>query len=478
MSLRVPDPVILIGAFERHNFGDLLMGRVVAAFLRDAGMTPIAASILPSDLRRIGGLRVHGFASLARHLPPHTPIVHVGGETLSMGMETALRLDVPPGIRGKLAADLSRMGGVTGLDGREFAYLTPAAETIRGVPMEWRNRYFHALGGHQLRQADEAGISKVARNLREARWLTVRDSSSMQALRVGGLDGTRVVWDAGVLAGDLVTEDGPVDTGSGPYLLLQMGAGHFDAVKAELIGQISALRDEFSKVIIAVAGVAAKHDCPEDSRDFAEQLRARGMNAEYCPELEVGKVVGLIRGAACVLSSSLHFRMVALAHAVPRVSLALDKVTAWAREHDPDYPSGCAAGEVAGMVRAAMVVDRAGARALATRAREEGAMELRRLATAVAQSDRPSQIDLPGLARDVDGLPPMEDGMTLVPDAWLRETGERVESWRLAVSAAKEKTQAARAKQREAEQSVMVMRKSVVGRLAKPWLWLRRRMGR
>jgi Polysaccharide pyruvyl transferase len=477
MSTRVPNPVILVGAFERHNFGDLLMGRVVASFLRDKGMTPIPASILPSDLRRFGGLRVHGFGSLAGRLPSHTPIVHVGGETLSMGMETALRMDVPAGIQGKLAADLSRMIGVTGLDDREFAYLTPRSEHIQGVVVEWRNRYFHALGGHQLQKADEAIISKVTRNLKEARWLTVRDSGSMEALRGRGLDGTRVVWDAGVLAGDAVTEDGPVDPGSGPYLLVQMGTGHFDSMKAELIGQISALREEFPKVIIAVAGVAAKHDCPEASRDFAGQLRARGVNAEYCPELELGKVVGLIRGAACVLSSSLHFRMVALAHAVPRVSLALDKLTVWAREHDPDYPSGCAAGEVAEMVRAAMAVDRAGADALAVRAREEATSELRRLANEVAGSDRPSQIDLPGWAGDVDGLPPMEEGMTLVPEAWLRETGERVERWRLEASTAKEKTQAARAKQLEAEQSARAMRRSMAGRLAKPWLWIRRRMG-
>ena len=115
---------------------------------------------------------------------------------------------------------------------------------------------------------------------------------------------------------------------------------------------------------------------------------------------------------------------------------------------------------------------------LAKRAREEAASELRRLATAVAQSDRPSHVDLPGLAGDLDGLPSLEEGMTLVPDAWLREAGERVESWRLAASAAKEKTQAARAKQLEAEQSAMAMRKSLAGRLEKSWSWIRRRMGR
>ncbi len=481
MSARVDNPVILVGAFERHNFGDLLMGRVLAALLRETGMTPLAASILPADLRRMGGPRVHGFGWLAEHLPAHTPMVHIGGETLLMGMETALRLDVPAGIRGKLAADLARMRGVTGLDDRQFAYLTPASEHIRSVRREWRNRYFHALGGHQLHQAEVANILSVARNLAEARWLTVRDRGSAEAMRARGVEGIRVVWDAGVLAGDHAVEPWPVDTMAEqvvePYLLVQMGVGHAGPMKDEWIEQISALRGDFAKVIVALAGVAAKHDSPEEARDFAERLRARGVNAEYCPELEVGKVIGLIRRAACVLSSSLHFRIVALAHAVPRVSLALDKVTTWAREHDPDYPSGCAVGQVAGMVRAAMAVDRTGADTLARRAREEGMTELRRLVSAVAQSDRPSHIDLPGLAGDMDGLPPLEHGMTLVPDAWLREAGDRVERWRMAVSVAKEKAAAAKRKQMEAEDSLIRLRKSLAGRLAKPLLWIRRRIG-
>src|SRR5690606_29806495 len=62
-------PTILSGAFERHNFGDLLMGRVVEHFLRAEGMAVYPTGILPADLRGLGGLRVHSFADLAPCLP-------------------------------------------------------------------------------------------------------------------------------------------------------------------------------------------------------------------------------------------------------------------------------------------------------------------------------------------------------------------------------------------------------------------------
>jgi hypothetical protein len=478
MSIRVNHPVILVGALERHNFGDLLMGRVVAGFLRAVGMTPLAASILPADMRGMGGLRVHAFARLAGQLPPNTPIVHIGGETILMGMENALRMDVPVGIRGKLAADLSRMTGVTGLDDREFAYLTPASERIGNTRREWHNRYFHALGGHHCPRVDEATIKSVARNLAGARWLTVRDSASLEALGLRSVEAIRVVWDAGVLAGDITSDDAPEIAIPGSYLLVQMAAGHFDSVEEEMIEQIGMLKESFPKVVIAMAGVAAKHDSPDRASEFAERLRAKGVDVEHCPEVEIGRVVALIGRAACVLSSSLHFRMVALAHGVPRVSLCLDKVTAWAREHDPDYPAGCAAGHVAEMVRTAMAVDRSRARELSRRAREEGTNELRRLAAAVEGSDRPAHVDLPGLAGDMDGPLPLADGMAMVPEFWLREAGQRVEDWRSIALAAKEKAATARTKQREAEQNLLGLRKSFAGRLAKPLRWLQRRIGK
>ena len=33
MASSAPNPVVVTGAFERHNFGDLLLGRIMEVFL-------------------------------------------------------------------------------------------------------------------------------------------------------------------------------------------------------------------------------------------------------------------------------------------------------------------------------------------------------------------------------------------------------------------------------------------------------------
>jgi hypothetical protein len=85
-----PSPLILFGAFDRHNLGDLLLGRIAAE---------LAARLLPGrelrfaglavrDLRADGGARVEALAELAAEWKPprrDTPppgLLQVGGEIL------------------------------------------------------------------------------------------------------------------------------------------------------------------------------------------------------------------------------------------------------------------------------------------------------------------------------------------------------------------------------------------------------------
>jgi hypothetical protein len=56
-------PTILLGAFDRHNFGDLLFPHLAAALL--PGSRLIFAGLAERDLRPFGGHRTHALARLA-----------------------------------------------------------------------------------------------------------------------------------------------------------------------------------------------------------------------------------------------------------------------------------------------------------------------------------------------------------------------------------------------------------------------------
>jgi len=78
----MPAPVVLFGACDRHNLGDLLFAHVAAALL--PGRELVVAGLAERDLRAAGGHRVqslHGLAQQGRLQGAH--LLHVGGEILT-----------------------------------------------------------------------------------------------------------------------------------------------------------------------------------------------------------------------------------------------------------------------------------------------------------------------------------------------------------------------------------------------------------
>src|SRR6476620_11143606 len=73
---------VVFGAFDRHNFGDLLFAHVAAAFLKKRA--PVFAGLADVDLRPFGGHRVSALPHLPARLPDRrVDILHAGGELLT-----------------------------------------------------------------------------------------------------------------------------------------------------------------------------------------------------------------------------------------------------------------------------------------------------------------------------------------------------------------------------------------------------------
>jgi len=75
-------PTILFGAFDRHNFGDLLFPHIAATLL--PGENLIFAGLAERDLRPYGGHQVRALIQLAAEMGGQAAnILHVGGELLT-----------------------------------------------------------------------------------------------------------------------------------------------------------------------------------------------------------------------------------------------------------------------------------------------------------------------------------------------------------------------------------------------------------
>jgi len=270
-------------------------------------------------------------ADVALALPSEVPMVHVGGETIPCTLRDGLRMCVPPCLDRALAGKLADDRTVSRLEDRRFAYLTPARERIAGIEREWPYRFFYGQGASTLSAAADEVKTGVAEALQGARWVTARDPESVRFLQGAGVSSAAFSWDLGVLT--------PVLLGGGSTaletlndvrrrgdLLVHANAHFLEEHGEELARAIAALSSQFSSVTVGLAGLAANHDSIVSAARLAEMLRGLPIPVHFDGELHAGRIAARIRDASCVISTSLHYRILAMTFGVPRVSLPNAKV--------------------------------------------------------------------------------------------------------------------------------------------------------
>jgi hypothetical protein len=354
--MNIHPPPILFGAFDRHNFGDLLFPHLLAALL--PGRTFGFAGLAERDLRAFGGHRVTPLAPGATHL------IHAGGELLTCtawqaavmlrtpaeAAERIARYDADPAAAAAWAArELGTARAMPYVAGRDT--LAPGGRLI-----------FNAVGGVEWDLLSAAQHEEVKTALRSADWLSVRDHVTQAALRAEGIAAS-LCPDPAVMVeqcfGEVIRrhrQQGPVkdmrDAFPQGYLACQFSADFADDAS------LDALAQGLSKVVAATslgvalfrAGAAPWHDDPA----LVEKLQRRlppGM-ARLFPSLHLWDICALIAASRGVVSSSLHGRIVALAYGLPRVSLAPpqqdsrpDKRAAFAETWEPDAIPGSVAAD-------------------------------------------------------------------------------------------------------------------------------------
>lgn len=325
-------PVILFGAFDRHNFGDLLFPHLVEAML--PGKRLVFAGLAPRDLRCYGGHRVRPLAQLAaeyREQPVH--ILHVGGELLTCDAWQAAVMLLPPDQAQEVITRLDRQQqqarewargqlGISALAPYTVSrQLFPAAATV----------VYNAVGGVDLAERDPALRIEVLENLKAADVLSVRDRQTWAALQAGGI-AARLMPDPAVMVAELfgATIRRQALEGETAHILTAFPQGYVavqfsadfgdDATLRTIAAQLDRIADSLGVgVVLFRAGAAPWHD---DLRCY-EQVAAcmRNPAVKLFTSLHLWDICALIAGSRAYAGSSLHGRIVAAAFALPRLSL-------------------------------------------------------------------------------------------------------------------------------------------------------------
>lgn len=360
-------PLVVYGAFDRHNLGDLLFARIADALL--AGETPIHAGLAERDLRADGGVQVVARARLADVLSGRPArLLHAGGELLTCtAWQAAVMLQapddrLPPTLAWLDSHRVQRRDWVRRTLGCDDAapYLLSRA-TLPGVAVD--AVAYVGLGGVDLDAAEPALRAEALAKLAEADAVVVRDARTQASLRAGGVaaqlapDPVQLV--AG-LFGDAIGDHAA--RGEVAALRRQMPEGHLavqfsadfgddatlDALAAGL-GRVAAARG--LGLVLFRAGAAPWHDDPGAYRRLA--ARVRGAPIALLDSTHVFDACALIATARGYAGSSLHGRIVAMAHGVPRLNLhrdadaaRVDKQRAYASTWEaPGLPASVRAGD-------------------------------------------------------------------------------------------------------------------------------------
>ncbi|WP_374676655.1 polysaccharide pyruvyl transferase family protein [Piscinibacter sp.] len=347
-------PVVLFGAFDRHNLGDLLFPHIAQALL---GAVPVRlAGLAARDLRSVGGHRVEAIdALMAGWGEAPARLLHVGGETLSCStFEAAVMLldagELQPTLRRLEAHPQQRDAWLQHMLG----HVPPAPYVISRRDWPALRRVAHAaIGGVDLGHIDEVQRDAVLARLREADALTVRDRHSRDALArhgiaaalmpdpvvlVAELFGTRIAEHA--RHGEPAALRAAFPAG---YLAVQCSAVFGDDATLDALAAQLALsaRESGLGIVLLRAGAAPWHDDLGVLLRLAQRLPAG--TTRVAESLDLWDVCALFAGSAAVIASSLHGRIVATAFALPRISLQpgaatqrILKLDAWVQTWEPE----------------------------------------------------------------------------------------------------------------------------------------------
>ncbi|WP_179400730.1 polysaccharide pyruvyl transferase family protein [Burkholderia guangdongensis] len=331
-------PTILFGAFDRHNFGDLLFPHVVARMLDCREL--YFAGLATRDLREYGGHRVERFDRIAAALRERAPnVVHVGGELLTCrAWEAAVMLARADEVERRIAcADTWRHNGpayaLADAHARfGAASLAPYVLSRQAYPDARIHRVaFNAVGGVELDACEPALRNEVLAALAAADDVSVRDRYTQSQLISAGIR-ARLVPDPAVMTRALFGArirrhaDARVmrevrHAFPAGYAAVQFSADFGDDATLDVIArQLDRIAASARLgVVLFRAGAAPWHDDLACYQRIAARMRRASVR--LFPSLNLWDICALIASSRVYCGSSLHGRIVAMAFARPRVNV-------------------------------------------------------------------------------------------------------------------------------------------------------------
>jgi len=331
--------IAIVGAFDRHNYGDLLFPIIItmAAKIRGFNGEVECFSTRVSDLTKFGAIQTKSLRSLfASKNGTDTLVIVGGGEVLSATWPVIVRYLCPQRL-GSLISRLTRLLG--------FQVSANILSKLMGVPTALPFVYsnddfpagalvaYNAVGGsHLANDEDNAVRNAVAAKLKDVSYISVRDDKTKRILEKLNVKPVHLAPDCAVLLSDLfeIHELSQRVSGELRGLCADFKNGYicFQSALTYVVGREKAIAQMLNKlqavtglgVVIFVIGRAPGH-CDHDAASLVKQHLSEDRQIKLFASDTIFEVMYLIAMSKAYAGTSLHGVITALSYAVPHIGL-------------------------------------------------------------------------------------------------------------------------------------------------------------
>lgn len=327
--------IVLVGAFDRYNYGDNIMPMLLEMFVKKHHPQVfdeyefIYAAIVSSDLSQYGVKATIPMADALRLEEVHG-VVCVGGEVLCSSSSTLfLHMDHSEQAR-RLIKFLKkvRLAPVADIACRLFYKLPWEYPYIPDKKFDPKLKIaFNTVGGGVSKRAISQRIYGVRRRLRNANHLSVRDTRTKNYLK--NFSSPTLCPDSAVIMSDLVDEiffeenvSSRLRNGVGnlsEYLVFQAAPHKIGASAHEVVQLLTDLEQKLGvNIVLCPIGYAKGHD----DRDYLLELqKISGDRFSYYDNMNVWEIMYVIRYSSLFMGTSLHGVITAISYSIPHIGI-------------------------------------------------------------------------------------------------------------------------------------------------------------
>lgn len=337
--------ILILGAFDRYNYGDLLFPYMIKhqmeAYQADVEIKYFG--LIESDLTEVGGLKtedIHSFYEYCNGKYGRVNIFIAGGEAILVPWDSLL-VSINKNF-GKIYSIFRKLKGFVDFNliakkivkGRTTLPYGIVKEDFSSVD----SVIYNSLGGSSVNENRIKKFKDVLDRFKLVDYFSVRDTDTYNKLKAHKLD-VHLYPDSAILMSkfypkestlkDLVSQQilEYVDKYKDRYVFFQSNKGSSAGNEKVIAQSLDLIGKEFNqRVCLCPIGKALAHDDQIGLRHIKDLLKVQ---ADFLEDVTIWDIMYLIANSSCYIGTSLHGAITAMSFDRPYIGVRIKKLNTY-----------------------------------------------------------------------------------------------------------------------------------------------------